>query len=333
MSRSNIRVDGRSSSPGFTLVELLVVIAIIGILVALLLPAVQAAREAARRVRQCSNNLKQIGLAVLNYQDTKKGFPRSRSMCMHSTWATDIWPYMEENAAAGLLDPKFSFWKQPREALATMVASYFCPSRRPPQLSIDGQNDRGSAKGIVCGLADYAACLGDHTDGKGNSYSYDYARTLPDGPGATGVFICWYTTFGDCDGDINNLVELRFKGERHYVKMQNITDGTSKTFLIGEKQTPERGFGYYYKSFEYYSDNSVYNPDNRETVGRWAGPGFGIARDREEKVNENFGSAHPSICQFAFADGSVRSIDSSTDERILGYMANRQDGSVFEVPQ
>src|SRR5436190_11791438 len=87
----------------FTLVELLVVIAIIGVLVALLLPAVQAAREAARRA-QCTNHLKQIGLAALTYESAKKGLPTDRALCFHGTWATDLWPYVEEHGLAGLWD-------------------------------------------------------------------------------------------------------------------------------------------------------------------------------------------------------------------------------------
>jgi prepilin-type N-terminal cleavage/methylation domain-containing protein len=83
----------------FTLVELLVVIAIIGVLVALLLPAVQAAREAARRT-QCLNNLKQIGLAIQNYHGVRNEIPPSRLPCHHGTWAALLWPYLEQSNIA-----------------------------------------------------------------------------------------------------------------------------------------------------------------------------------------------------------------------------------------
>jgi len=80
---------------GFTLVELLVVIAIIGVLVALLLPAIQAAREAARRV-QCTSHLKQLGLAVQNFHDSKNRIPSSRRSPDFDTWAAELWPYLKE---------------------------------------------------------------------------------------------------------------------------------------------------------------------------------------------------------------------------------------------
>src|SRR5262245_39931598 len=99
----------------FTLVELLVVIAIIGILIALLLPAGQAAQEAARR-SQCTNNLKQMGLAAQNYHGVKKFFPRNRQVCFHSTWSIDIWPFMEEQNSATLYHPENAFWFQPAQA-------------------------------------------------------------------------------------------------------------------------------------------------------------------------------------------------------------------------
>ena len=134
----------RFGARGFTLVELLVVIAIIGILVALLLPAVQAAREAARRM-SCSNNLKQIGLAMHNYHDMEKAFPFAYMIDLRNlnvqTWGTRILPYLEETAIAEKWDstvpafdqaPLLGFSPtavaQNLEQAKTPLAIYICPS-------------------------------------------------------------------------------------------------------------------------------------------------------------------------------------------------------------
>jgi prepilin-type N-terminal cleavage/methylation domain-containing protein/prepilin-type processing-associated H-X9-DG protein len=142
-----------TSRRAFTLVELLVVIAIIGILLALLLPAVQAAREAARRMH-CKNNLKQIGLAFQNYHDTYRMFPwggKNHDACCNSTirdywnWTYQILPYMEQQ-------PLFDEPSDPR-VYATAVADYYCPTRRPPTLY--SKTSRG----------DYAGNSGSNTTG------------------------------------------------------------------------------------------------------------------------------------------------------------------------
>lgn len=128
---------GPAVPSGFTLVELLVVIAIIGILIALLLPAVQAAREAGRRA-SCSNNLKQLGLALHNYHDTQKTFPPlaiwgipkpDGSLPMyahHHTWLTLILPYMEQTGTYVNINFKLRAWGQP--VVGTVVSSLLCPS-------------------------------------------------------------------------------------------------------------------------------------------------------------------------------------------------------------
>src|SRR5690242_9868032 len=95
------RTTDNEHSRGFTLVELLVVIAIIGILVALLLPAIQAAREAARR-SQCVNNLKQLGVAQHNYHDVRKKLPMGSWSCCWGTWQMSILPFIEEQQLADM---------------------------------------------------------------------------------------------------------------------------------------------------------------------------------------------------------------------------------------
>ena len=305
------------SSIGFTLVELLVVIAIIGVLVALLLPAVQAAREAARRA-QCTNNLKQIGLALHNFHDVHRGFPRDRMACHHGTWAVELWPYLEEATAAERWDKVKSFHLQPRANLRTQVAAYYCPSRRTaPQLSQAGEDDRSGQTGCEGALSDYAACVGD---GENNGARWDFVQNK-----ANGVLIA--------DGQLpcqGTDPDYQYSGQRLYTNFKSITDGTSKTLCIGEKQAPMRGWGYLDTPGENFYDNSIYNPDHMPTIGRFAGQGYGLARHPDEAVSVNFGGPHAGICQFVFADGSVRGLSVEIDEVLLGYLASRNDDKQIE---
>src|SRR4051812_38072830 len=122
----------RIARTGFTLVELLVVIAIIGILIAFLLPAIQAARESARR-NQCQNNLKQMGLAIQSHHDTRKQFPMGRNRFDQKavSWAYYILPYMEETAIYNSYIPtKEVFKEENKAAMRTPIETYACPSRR-----------------------------------------------------------------------------------------------------------------------------------------------------------------------------------------------------------
>ena len=119
---------------GFTLVELLVVIAIIGVLVALLLPSVQAARESARRT-QCSNNLKQIGLGFQNFTDSWHFLPPYRIKDRYATWAVLILPYVEQQAVFNQWDIMDEYYNQKAAVVQSQVSNYYCPSRRKPMLS------------------------------------------------------------------------------------------------------------------------------------------------------------------------------------------------------
>jgi prepilin-type N-terminal cleavage/methylation domain-containing protein len=317
--------QARIGSCGITLIEVLIVVAIIGILIQIGLPAIMSAREASRRAK-CANSLRQIGLVVQNYHNAKKGFPPNRLQCFHGTWATELWPYLEEKALTNLWDPQKAFWYHPVEAREAQMSILYCPSRRkPPKLSRSGQEDRkiGPA-GVVGGLSDYAACMGD------GSVPNDYFEAR-----ANGIFVTSNAKLPEahphrCAGEFPNLL---FHGEQLYVRMKDVTDGASKTLPVGEKYLPTDGFGYFYDGRTLYGDSSVYNPDHRESLGRFAGPTNSFVDDSAPPRRRvvPFGGSHVGVGQFAYSDGSVHSVSMDINGEILGYLANRSDGQLFDA--
>jgi len=215
---------------GFTLVELLVVIAIIGILVALLLPAIQAAREAARR-SQCVNNLKQLGIAMTNYHDTYKTLPYGNFSCCWGTWQMSILSFIEEQQLADMYtwlpsDSEFFYeeYKYDRnnpsnpttrnyDVTQTRIATLTCPSD-DPQVALDGIAD--AAEGIT--YHSYVANYGN-TDHIGRDYPSELASTSP-----SYVQYLGSPFIGD---DAN-------RKPKGYCKFRQITDGLSKTLMISE---------------------------------------------------------------------------------------------------
>jgi prepilin-type N-terminal cleavage/methylation domain-containing protein len=149
---------------GFTLIELLVVIAVISVLVGLLLPAVQRAREAANRI-SCANNLKQIGLAMYQHEVATGYYPPSALARGKATWAVLILPYLEQDNLYNNWDLSRKYYEQVPVARQTSVRTYFCPSRRtasgPPALSVSGDiqaNDPTNTH-YPGGLSDYAVVV------------------------------------------------------------------------------------------------------------------------------------------------------------------------------
>jgi len=302
---SFLSLSARAGRRGFTLVELLVVIAIIGVLVALLLPAVQAARESARRT-QCSNNLKQMGLATQNFQDTYKFLPGSRIWDHWATWAVQILPYMEQQNLYSQWDTTDMYYNQPLAVRQAQVAGYYCPSRRRPGgVSKSGDipdNGNPGTSHYPGALADYAGCSGD----------FNYASWL-DGVNANGTI-----RTGERVSTSGTKV-LVWQG---MVRLASITDGTSNTLLFGEKHVPLDKFGVAN------GDGSIYNGDHEWNFARVAGPGYplGLSSKDQNRWTLVFGSYHPSACQFVFADGSVHGLKISMDTTTLGRLAVRDDG-------
>jgi prepilin-type N-terminal cleavage/methylation domain-containing protein/prepilin-type processing-associated H-X9-DG protein len=301
----------------FTLVELLVVIAIIGILVALLLPAVQAAREAARRA-QCVNNLKQIGLATINYHDTKKTLPPARYRDKHIAWFAFIMPFFEASNEYDLWN--FDKWYTDpvnKRARTTYVPMYFCPSRR------GGGQEGLMAPATVASIYNAQGSTGDYAGNYGRSISGPL--TSPDPvtgliiPEDFGVIVtpeCFATS--SCPKFFSS------------VKFKSITDGTSKTFLAGEKHVPPKHYGVVGTP-----DDSIYEGDFVSNHSRAAGLLYPPAPDGDYEGDGTggnpywgnlFGSRHPGVTQFVFCDGSVRTVNTSIDLVVYEAMSTRDQG-------
>jgi len=336
------RAYGIGRRVAFTLVELLVVIAIIGILVALLLPAIQAARETARRA-QCTNNLKQWALACLTHHDSLKAFPtggynqvypvaRSKKADRPATlgdqawgWMYQVQPYIEGS----------NLWAEANDLVVARDGppEAICPSRRPRTYT--------TLWGYVTGalLSDYVGNGGD-TDAAGTSLlgvtPFKPASPYDKQAMHTGVIISQDPDAKKATTPLRNPL----------VSLKHILDGSSKTLLIVEKYVPSNVYdgkswgdnfawiqGAQWEGVRFAHDplkESGRRPPENDT------PLETLVDDTRGGIIcggcDNFGAAHPGGFNASLCDGSVRVISFDIEARVLQALCNRADGETFELP-
>lgn len=320
------------SKPGFTLVELLVVIAIIGVLVALLLPAVQSAREAARRM-QCTNNAKQMGLALHNFHDTKLAFPAADEELGNAPALTPVWnvswtphilPYIEQQAVFQIYRFDRTWDDATTNAavggpIRTKIKGFLCPSA-PNQSTRPFNSDRGNI--------DYAATT-----------ERLYPNPFLNAAQASAVSQADPNFIGVLGHDVVKAVGTNPSIVRANRRMATITDGTSNTFLIAECA----------------GRNTYWFAGKRQPTtisnGPWANPAARIQMGGCDPGNPNYPTAnnaagpravncinskeiyafHPSGATVCMADGSVRMANTNMDINVAYSLLTRERGETIST--
>lgn len=288
---------------GLTRLEMLAALVVALFVVGLIVMVLARLREAAQ-LEQCKNNLKAIGEAFRGYHDASaadpahKRLPPSRIADDYATWAVLIAPYLTKDSPLLEWDQQLTYFDQKDESRRAALIKFICPARMRSDLeSAAGDRDR-TGKQIPGAVGDYGNGAGD------NSKGHDWT-----GPHA--------------DGAIVIALVLERKGDR-IVKWQSrtglesLTRGESHTMLLGEKHALPDHLG-----DADFGDGSLYNGGKPASFSRIAGPDNPVARWIDEPFNNNFGSWHQGVCNFLFADGSVKALAKDISPTVLGQLGRR----------
>jgi len=324
---------------GITLIELLVVIAIISLLVQLTVPAIQSAREAARRTT-CRNNLRQIGVAVMSNEASQQQLPTGgwgwawmgdpdsgTGKNQPGSWAYQLLPYLEQDAihdvGRGTIgDAKLDGLSRLAEI---PVPLFYCPSRRanqatpntgPQAVTTDGMFWYNARRSSFLARTDYAANIGDR-------WVY-WNEGPPPGKAEAGE---GFFRFRDIDlnegltiQDVTGVVV-----QRHPFRFQQILDGASKTYFAGEKRMAVEAYD---SGSGLNDDQSCWNGDDLDLMASTQfvpGEDLVSATFPIGQVGATFGSAHVSQMHMLFCDGSVQSVAYEIDPRVHLQLGNRRD--------
>ncbi|MEM7314421.1 MAG: DUF1559 domain-containing protein [Planctomycetota bacterium] len=320
----------RVSRRAFTLVELLVVIAIIGMLVTLLLPAVQQAREAARML-QCKNHLRNIGLATINHHDSLNAFPPARLRARidygenncestQASWLVRILPYLEEASIASEWNVYADFDEHDPSVREYAPSVYVCPTRRSSLTAVIPSSEVENEVVYPCGcsftetitlasgaVGDYGGNHGDFTGG-----SYGDQTSYWRGGNGTGVIV---TSRPQCR---DPFTPIDWKDK---IRMKHLVDGSSKTALAGEMHIPLERLG------QFPENGPMYNGKDLPAFARIGGEGIPLARGKDDSSIPiiGFGSWHSGVTPFVMADGSVNLVENFVDTMILQSLCRRDD--------
>jgi prepilin-type N-terminal cleavage/methylation domain-containing protein len=300
---------------GFTLVELLVVVSIIGVLVSMLLPAVQRVREAARRT-ECLNNLKQIGLSVHLYEGAQMQIPPSRPADGFLTWPTLLLPFMEQKNLCSQFVMDAPYRTQDPDIMRRGAAVMICPSRRS-RVEVSRSERLGAPVGAV---GDYAGNAGSHV------HFLDFGWSLFSGK-ADGVFNSGLTADNPV---VDGVLTSPFKGRYRFA---SVSDGLSNTIFVGEKHLDPKHLG----ESDGWADGCIYNGDQPATFTRLGGIllQMATAPDAGFPPGEHpvWGSAHPGVANFVLGDGSVHVYDVNMNGDVLYRLCSRIDGQAVSGDQ